>query len=316
MYREGNTKKIILISILVISLLALMRYTEFGRVSISPVESSLRDILAPVQGLAMNLGHRLRGLVSFPFAVMEMVNENQSMKEKVAELEGRLRQSEEFGYENDRLKRLLDYKSAVTPLMGFEVTGAAVIGRNPGNWFGTITINKGSDDGMKQNMTVITEQGLVGRITSVSINTSEVLLITDPRSGVSALIQESRAPGMVEGIASSPGRVIMVHIPIEIDISADQVVVTSGFGSIYPKGIPVGRILETGKEPSGLFNNAVIAPFVDINRLEEVMVITTVRSSNNITRFSGLPSPWGEGGFDQGGLNPEGIGGTPVGVNP
>lgn len=315
MYREGNTKKIILISILVISLLALMRYTEFGRVSISPAESSLRDILAPVQGLAMNLGHRLRGLVSFPFAAMDMANENQSMKMKVAELEGRLRHTEELGYENDRLKRLLDFKSAVTPSMGFEVTGAAVIGRNPGNWFGTITINKGSGDGIKQNMIVINEQGLVGRIISTSINTSEVLLITDPRSGVSALIQESRASGMVEGIASFPGRVLMVHIPVEIDVIVDQVVVTSGFGSIYPKGIPVGRILETGKEPSGLFNNALIAPFVDINRLEEVMVITTVHTVSK-ARISGLSSIWGEGDFDQKGRSNEGMADNSAGVTP
>jgi len=306
-FRKGNTKKIILFGILIISTLAIMNYTEFGRVGVSPMESAMRDILAPVQGLAMNLGHRLRGLVSFPFTLINISEENQLMKKRVNELEGRIRLSEELRSENDRLKKLLDFKTGVASAVGLDVTGAAVIGRDPGNWFGMITINKGSRHGIKVNMTVLNDQGLIGRITSVSSGTAEVLLITDPRSGVGSLIQETRAPGMVQGEASYPGKVRMVHIPLGTELGRGHIVVTSGFGSIYPKGIPIGWIQESGREPSGLFISAEVAPFVDFNRLEEVMVITGARTPAVASNISVLPHPWGQGNTDVRGRSPGAI---------
>ncbi|MFZ5642287.1 MAG: rod shape-determining protein MreC [Bacillota bacterium] len=298
MFLRRNTKKIFILGVLIISTLVVMNYTEFGRVRVSPMESGIRDILAPVQGLTMSLGHRLRGLVSFPFMLINAAEENQLMKKRVAELEGTERQLNELKSENARLKKLLDFKNEVAPAVGFNVTGAAVIGRDPGNWFGMITINKGAGDGIKPNMTVINEQGLVGRVTSVSHKTSEVLLITDPRSGATSLLQENRAPGMVEGVASHPGQVRMVHIPVGAEISSGQVVVTSGFGSLFPKGIPIGSVREYGREPSGLFNSAVVDPFVDFNRIEEVMVITGVTTPMVALNLAELPFPWGEGKTD------------------
>jgi len=252
----------------------------------------------------MSLGHRLRGLVSFPFTLYNAAEENQLMKKKLAELENTARQNNEISSENERLKRLLDFKTTVAPAVGFEVTGAAIIGKDPGNWFGIITINKGASQGLRPNMTVINGQGLVGRITSVSSTTSEVLLITDPRSGVSALIQETRAPGMVEGVASFPGQVRMVHIPVEAEPSKGQVVVTSGFGSMYPKGIPIGWVQDSRREPSGLFNSAIVVPFVDFNRIEEVLVITGSAALQEEPNIALLPYPWGEGRADNRGRSP------------
>ena len=304
MFRKGNTRKIILLGLLIVFMLALMNYTESGRVRVSPMETVLRDILAPVQGLTMSLGHRFRGLVSFPFTLYNAAEENQLMKKKVADLENAVKQKNEISSENERLKKLLDFKTTVAPAVGFEVTGAAVIGRDPGNWFGIITINKGADQGLRPNMTVVNGQGLVGRITSVSGSTSEILLITDPRSGVSALIQETRAPGMVEGVASFPGQVRMVHIPVETEPSKGQAVVTSGFGSMYPKGIPIGWVQDSKREPSGLFNSAMIVPFVDFNRIEEVLVITGSAAAQGEPNIAQLPYPWGEGEADNRGRSP------------
>jgi rod shape-determining protein MreC len=302
--RKGNTKKIILLGILIISMLVLINHTESGRIRVSPMESALRDLLAPVQGLTMGLGHRLRGLVSFPFSLYNAAQENQLMKKKVTQLESTARENEEIKRENERLKKLLDFKTAVAPTVGFHVTGAAVIGRDPGNWFGILTINKGADQGIQPNMAVINDQGLVGRIASVSGNTAEVLLITDPRSGVSALIQESRAPGMVEGVASYPGQVRMVHIPVGTEINREQVVVSSGFGSMYPKGIPIGLTQDSGREPSGLFSSAVIVPFVNFNSIEEVMVVTGTEGYQVDPNVALLPYPWGEGETDSRGRSP------------
>jgi rod shape-determining protein MreC len=297
--RRNNTRKIVLLGLLVILLLTLMNYTKFGRVGVSPLESAVRDLFAPLQGLTMNVGHRLRGLVSFPFTLVKAADENQLMKKKITDLEGSLRQYEELKSENERLKKLLDFKSGVAPAMGYELVTAAIIGRSPENWFGVVTINRGSGDGIRPNMVVLNSQGLIGRVTSVSSSTAEVLLITDPRSGVAAMIQDSRTPGMVEGVASSPGRVRMLHIPIGAEINHGQVVVTSGLGSLYPKGIPIGWILEADRESSGLFSSAVVSPYVDFNRLEEVMVITGTRAPLAPPKVAELPSPWGESRAEQ-----------------
>lgn len=293
MPRQVSYKKIFLLVVLVGITLLIMKYTTFGRVTISPFEAVLRDVFSPVQGLATQVGHRLRGLVSFPFDVVGMTGRNRQLEDRVATLEGRLKQMEEYRQENERLKELLDFRSNIGEAMGFELTGAAVIGRDPGNWFGFLSINKGSEDGIRGDMTVITPEGLVGRITSVSRNTAQVLLISDPRSGVGTLIQETRAPGMVNGVASAPGEVQMVHIPIGSVAKEGHIVITSGLGSLYPKGIPVGTITSVGREPSGLFNSAMIDPFVDFDRLEEVLVITRVRSPRTTVSLADIPSPWG-----------------------
>lgn len=273
-----------------------MRYTDFNQASVSPMESSLRDMVSPVQELAMNIGHRLKRLVSLPFAAISTADENQLMKKRITELEGLLRQTEELKTENERLKKLLDFKTNQAPIIGFQVSGAVVIGRDPNNWFGIITINKGSNDGVRPNMTVINQQGLIGRVTSVGADTAEVLLITDPRSGVSALVQQNRVPGMVEGIAGFQGQVRMVHISLGASVEKGEAVVTSGVGSIYPKGVPIGWIQEVGREPSGLFGSAVIIPYVDFNCLEEVMIVTGVNSDRQVQtggQISVLPYPWG-----------------------
>lgn len=294
---QGNTKKIIALAVLIIIMLTAINHTKFGKVNMSPIESALKDIVVPVQGLVMNVGHRLRGLVSFPLRIVNMSEENQLMKDKITKLEGQLRQFEEMKSENDRFQVLLDFKSNTAPMMGYNLATASVVGHDISNWFGILTLNKGSAHGLNTNMVVVNDQGLIGRIISITEHTADVLLVTDPRSGVAALIQENRATGLLEGVANAPGYLKMVHIPLDSDLHPGQVVISSGFGSLYPKGIPIGRITDIEPDPSGLFLSALVTPFVDINKLEEVMIITEQlqlqpQSEPNVSL---LPYPWGQG---------------------
>ncbi len=217
------------------------------------------------------------------------------MKDKIMELEGQLKLYGELESENERLKTLLDFDSIISPVMGYNLTTASVIGRDVSNWFSVITLNKGSAHGFKVNMVVLNQQGLVGRIISVTQQTSDVLLITDPRSGVAALVQENRAPGMVEGVASALGNLKMVHIPLGSELNTGQVVISSSFGSLFPKGIPIGKITAIEQDPSGLFINASITPFADINKLEEVMIIMGFTVPSQEDQIAKLPYPWGNG---------------------
>lgn len=293
MPRRATYKKAFYLAVLVLASLALIKYTAFGKLSVSPVEAALRDVLSPVQGLATQVGHRIKGLVSFPFDVVGMTSRNHQLTERLKDVEGQLRQMEEYRQENERLKRLLNFNSSTAKAMGLELKSAAVIGRDPGNWFGMIRINKGSADGIRKDMTVLTPEGLVGRVTSASGSTAEVLLITDPRSGVGVLIQENRTPGLVEGIATASGQVRMVHIPTGSKVEKGQTVVTSGLGSLYQKGIPIGTVASVGRESTGLFKSAAVIPFVDFDRLEEVMVITTLRTPDPRISLADIAPPWG-----------------------
>ncbi len=232
----------------------------------------MRDVFAPLQKFSVTATRWLEGKLSLPIALINATRQNKQLTREVAELKGRLVELEECRLENERLKKLLDFQ---TRLPGdFKGTSAAVIGRDPGNWFQTITLNKGFRQGVQVNMTVLVPEGLVGRVVKVSANTAQVMLITDPRSAISSLVQETRSPGIVEGTSDTSGRLRMIHIPYDIFVRRGQTVVTSGLGSLFPKGVAVGQIMDAKKDPTGLFYNATVQPFVDFNRLEEVFIIT------------------------------------------
>jgi len=272
--RMSGGKRLIFLAVLLIVILVGLHYSAGNVDRLTPLESALRETLAPVQRLAMVAGREVSGFVSAPARLIKVSRRNQALEERVEELEGKLAQYGEIKEENARLKELLAFKTNLASQLTTEA--AAVIGRTPGNWFGSIIINKGAKDGIRRDMTVITPAGLVGRVMRVSDSTAEVLLITDPRSGVGGLVQETRAPGIVEGVAGGRGVLQMVHIPNDLAPDKGHGIITSGFGSVFPKGIPVGTVTEVRRERSGLFKMALVKSAVDFNRLEEVLVITSV----------------------------------------
>lgn len=272
--RWVTAKRLFFLAVLVAVTLWAMRVTVPERARLTPLESKFRDVLAPVQTGLNWLGRQARHGVSFPVSMVGAAERSQALEQEVARLESQVTQLNEYKLESQRLSGLLNYKQVMAQRYNF--LAASVVGRDPGNWFGTITLNRGSRDGVKENMTALTPEGLVGRVVSVSVSTCEVLLITDPRSGVGALVQDTRTPGIVEGTAGSSGMARMIHISNDAPVEGGQVVVTSGLGSVFPKGIPVGEIAGIRSESSGLFKSADIRPFANLNRLEEVLIMTSV----------------------------------------
>lgn len=283
--RWVTAKRLLFLAVLVAVTLAAIRVTIPERTRLTSVESKFRDVLAPVQtGLAW-VGRQGRYIVSLPVSMVGAAARSQALKQEVERLESEKIQYNEYLIENQRLSALLDYKKVMAGNYNFVV--ASVIGRDPGNWFGTLTLNRGSSEGIKENMSVLTPDGLVGRVIAVSASTCEVLMITDPRSGVGSLVQDTRTPGIVEGVAGASGIARMIHIPNNAPVEAGQAVVTSGQGSLFPKGIPVGRINNIQNEPSGLFLSAEISPFANLNSLEEVMIVTFVQPEASAPRVGG-----------------------------
>ena len=233
---------------------------------ISSITTAFSNALQSVQDLG-ELRHRNERLQSL---VNKLMVENVRLKEIEAE--------------NKALLQLLDFTQA-NP--SYEYQAAEVIGRDPSNLLRCIFINAGARHGLEQGMPVVTERGLVGRVTEVSVDAAEVLLITDVSSSVNALIQGSRAIGIIEGQVG--GGLIMKYIPQGEVIQVGDMVITSGLGGNFPKKLVIGQITAVLQWDFEMFQQAEVRPAVDFNKLESVLVITNFQPIDFLNR------EWGTG---------------------
>jgi rod shape-determining protein MreC len=195
--------------------------------------------------------------------------QNENLKKDIDLLRNRLNAQREIYLENARLKKLLYFKQE-SP---YKLIAARVIGRSPDSWSSGIIIDKGRHSGIERAMPVITYLGLVGRVIDAQEFTSKILLINDPNLAISAMVQRSRQEGLVCGTLGS--NLIMRYLPEEADIKTQDVIITSGLNQAYPKGLLIGRVVEIGKEFSGLSRFATIKPCVNLSNLEEVLIIVS-----------------------------------------
>jgi rod shape-determining protein MreC len=262
-----------LILIIMISLLlSFAYYSGLERDNLTFVEIWLRDILAPLESGATTVFNKIAGITGYFTGYGELIKERDDLQKKVAELTKEIDLLREEQLENVRLKKLLVMKEDMA--QQWQMTAANVIGRDINNWYHSIIIDRGSSDGLKKDMVVINYDGLVGRIISVSKNTAEVLLLLDRDCATGALVQLSRASGIIEGTGSEE-YLRMVHLPHDAEVRENQLVLTSGLGGVFPAGLRIGFITEIIVEPNGLMKQAQVKPFVDFEHLEEVLVLTT-----------------------------------------
>ncbi len=193
--------------------------------------------------------------------------ENLRLHEEIEALQTRLRVLEEADRENLRLKDLLGLRGRVS----FTVVPAGVVGKDATNWFHSLLIDLGARDGMRRHMAVIAPGGLVGQIVEVSRSSARVQLITDPVSSVGALLQTSRVTGLLVGARS--GRLRIRYLPVRAEVREGEVVITSGLGGVYPKGILVGKVAAVDRRSGALFQEAIVEPSIDFSRLEGVLVV-------------------------------------------
>jgi rod shape-determining protein MreC len=207
--------------------------------------------------------HELSGFI---FYHRNMIQAERLQKD-VDLLRWRLFDLREVSQENVRLKNLFNFKQKSS----LRLVAARVIGRSVDSWSSSVVIDKGRDNGIKSGMAVISPQGLVGSIVESMDNTSKVLLINDPNQGIFSIVQRSRQEGLVSGTLGS--NLIMRYLPDDAQIIVGDVIITSELSQIYPKGLLLGRVVNIGREFSGLNRYALIKPVVDLASIEEVLVI-------------------------------------------
>jgi len=204
--------------------------------------------------------------------IKEILNENRELKKRVSLLKKEVITLKEVQLENERLYKLLGFKRRHK----FKTVACKIIGKDPSNWLQTIIVDKGKDNGIKEGDAVISYSGLVGKVIEVDNSISKILLITDPSLKVAARIQRTRDEGLVEGLYRNLCR--MKYLPLEAKILKGDKVITSGFSQIFPEGILIGEVVEIDKDPSCLYQVAIIKPEVKVNKLEEVLCIQDAKS--------------------------------------
>ena len=198
--------------------------------------------------------------------LIDTEEENRILQEENRELKSKLAADEEVRLENDRLRRLLDFK--VTQEL--ESLPARIVAEDATSWFRTITIDKGSEEGVAEGMPVVVAEGVVGRIVRSSSHFSRVLLITDASSAVGALLQDNRARGICRGKGD---RLVFDFVNRQEDVVIGDSVITSGMGGVFPKGLTIGSVNRVEREDLGLFQEVEVLPSVDFSHLEEVLIL-------------------------------------------
>ncbi len=269
--KPGAKGKIAITCLLVIALFFLARATGGERGDLSFVETILRDITAPFKSGAMFVYDKVSGIPEFFTSRNALKEQIAELEQKNEELQLEVNRLTEAAIENTRLRQLLNLQEELAA--SWDPVATKVIAYHDESNRQTVTINSGEKDGLQIGQAVVAKEGMVGRITAVSSNTAEVLLILDKEGTVAALEQASRTPGVVEGAGLGKQELYMLHIPYDAPIAKNRTVVSSGLTDTYPAGLRIGYITNIEVESGGLMLKATLRPFVDFDRLEEVIVL-------------------------------------------
>ena len=268
---KNKKRGIIGIVITIVILILLVVFTNSNVNQMSYIENICNIFVMPIQNGFTYLKNKFSGNDTF-FADMDTLKqENESLKQKNSELEQSLRELEVIKSENETLKEYINLKEKY---QDYTTIPADVINRDISNYSSTIVINVGSDDGIKEDMTVIADSGLVGHVISVTSNTAKVQTIVDTATAVTSTISTTEDTIIVQGTLDDKTTLKATFIPTDAVVLEGDSVETSGIGGIYPKGIHIGTIKEVINTSNITDRYAIVETAVNFNKLNTVLVIT------------------------------------------
>ena len=226
------------------------------RSGVTTITSPVRFVGSAVAGPFNAIGNVFSNLTASQDTLDELKKQNEELTSKVAELSEAQKTAE-------RLEGLVGLQSTYN----LKSTAARIVGASGDAWTSTVTIDKGSADGLTINMPVTSSAGVIGQIIEVSAKTSTVRLIGDENSGVSAMLQDTRAQGMLQGQAD---------VSVDSDVKVGDIIVTSGIGGVFPKGLPLGTVSSVEKSANDVYYTIVVRAQTTAENNEEVLVITSL----------------------------------------
>lgn len=249
--------------------------------NLRPVQSFITQLTAPAQLSATGVTTSVQGFLASLVRLRTLEQEYAALQTRAEQLEAENNTLRQVEQENEQLRSLLKFAEARPrlELRGAQIV-ARVIGEESTNFSETILIDLGQVHGIRIGMPVVTDQGLVGRISEVTENISKVLLLNDVSSSASALLADSRLNGIVHG--STSGELIMDFIPQGPTFAVGEAVLSSGLGGKFPRGLAIGVIESIDSQPNAVFQTARVRPAVDFGSLELVMVITNFEPNESL----------------------------------
>jgi rod shape-determining protein MreC len=224
-------------------------------------------LISPFQETVSNGIHFVEDIWRHYFDLVGVAQQNDALSKGLMLANEKNNRLKEIELSHTRIQLLLNFKSNLKQQM----VAAAVVGMDPSPWFKTVVIDKGRDSGVQQGMPVVTPGGIAGLISDASTAYAKVLLITDQNSAVDALVQGTRVRGIVKGEPS--GRLSLDYVLRRHDVVKGDIIISSGLDGVFPKGIQIGYVHEVNKPNSGIFQEVSVTPYVDFEKLEEVLVI-------------------------------------------
>ncbi len=258
------------IIITIIVLILIVVFTN-GESNSSFFQNGISKLVMPIQNGLTYLKNKISGNDTFFTDINNLETENEELKNRNSELEQSLRELESIKAENETLKEYLN----LTEKYGeYETIPAYIINKDISNYSKTIIINVGSNDGIKENMTVIADEGLVGHVVSVTDTTAQVQTIIDTGSSVSSTMSSTDESIVCKGTLDSTTELKAMYIPTDYNIIQGDSLETSGLGGIYPKGVHIGTVKKVESTKNITDRYAVIETAVNFDKLSTVLVIT------------------------------------------
>lgn len=256
-----------MVGAIVVSTLTVMALDIQGTKGTTWVESVLVSALSPFQKAITRTMLKTQHLWHSYIGLVNVQAENETLKKEIQALRTENSRLVEVNLRYNRLSGLLEtQKKAKEPMML-----ANVVGHDSTTWSNVLLVDRGTEKNVGNNMVVVSADGLVGHVIQSSPKASKVLLLTDFRHSVDALVQRTRDRGVVVGRDRST--CLMKYIPLEAEIQVGDRVITSGMGGIFPKGLVIGTVTQVTKREVELYQEALVKPSADLMRLEEVFVI-------------------------------------------
>jgi rod shape-determining protein MreC len=266
--------------LLVIASLVLLssHFSEGSSGPLHGIQRGLATILGPLEEGADRALKPARDLVNWFDETFEARGRNDELEAEVQDLRERVTAAEAATKENQQLREMLELGPG-GGIAGREAVTGRVIGRSPTLWYSTVTIDVGSSSGVAVDDPVINGDGLVGRVTDTTGGTAQVTLITDHRSAVSATVVPSGPSGVLKPEVGDPEVLLLDFIEDDRQVREGETVVTAGWtsgrlSSVFPYGIPIGRVTDTASEEQETFDSVHVEPFADVRELDFVEVLT------------------------------------------
>ena len=283
--RFFENKKLIVLLVSVITSLSMIAYSIFSQSQMPKPILWVNDVTAVVGRFVSTPTNAMMRFTDSINDLMNTYEDNQRLKSQISSLEELEAQNEILQSENEELSALLDLQPS---LVGKNVIASSVISRSPDTWLDSITIDVGTNSGIEENMSVMTESGLVGHVTEVSATSSKVqLLITENNQMKNVAVSIQTDDGIVSGILSDydekTQELILKQVPNDAKVSEGNTVTTSGLGGVSPDGLIIGEVTSASSDNFGLSQSVKVKPAADFKDIRSVLVIMTLNESSSDT---------------------------------